>query len=97
MQKKPLDTDHCSFCGRSSTEAGLLITGLYASICEDCLTDASVVLEEMYGTTEKHNTAESKTTRCSMTPAQIHEYLNQYVIGQEQAKKIIGCCRVQSL
>ncbi len=90
MQKKPLDTDHCSFCGRSSTEAGLLITGLYASICEDCLTDASVVLEEMYGTTEKHNTAESKTTRCSMTPAQIHEYLNQYVIGQEQAKKSLA-------
>lgn len=90
MQEKPLDKDHCSFCGRSSTEAGLLITGLHASICEDCLTDASVVLEEMYGTTEKHNTAESKTTRCSMTPAQIHEYLNQYVIGQEQAKKSLA-------
>ena len=51
MQKKPLDTDHCSFCGRSSTEAGLLITGLHASICEDCLTDACGI-EEMYGTTE---------------------------------------------
>ncbi|HPX79330.1 MAG TPA: ClpX C4-type zinc finger protein, partial [Bacteroidales bacterium] len=89
MQKKPLDTDHCSFCGRSSTEAGLLITGLYASICEDCLTDASVVLEEMYGTTEKNEHVvrsetreEYKATRSAMTPAQIHEYLNQYVIGQ---------------
>lgn len=97
MQKKPLDTDHCSFCGRSSTEAGLLITGLYASICEDCLTDASVVLEEMYGTTEKNEHVvrsetreEYKATRSAMTPAQIHEYLNQYVIGQEQAKKSLA-------
>ena len=97
MQKKPLDTDHCSFCGRSSTEAGLLITGLHASICEDCLTDASVVLEEMYGTTEKNEHVvrsetreEYKATRSAMTPAQIHEYLNQYVIGQEQAKKSLA-------
>ncbi|NLA15396.1 MAG: ATP-dependent Clp protease ATP-binding subunit ClpX [Bacteroidales bacterium] len=97
MQKKPLDTDHCSFCGRSSKEIGMLITGLHASICEECLTDASVVLEEMYGTAKKYRGAgrsnvseEHEHYDLSMTPAQIHEHLNQYVIGQEQAKKFLS-------
>ena len=91
MQKKPLDTDRCSFCGRSNEETGMLITGLHASICEDCLEDASAVLDEMYGIpgrTGKGSGTEQDAgyAAWSMTPEQIHAYLDQYVIGQEQAK-----------
>ena len=82
MQKKPLDTDRCSFCGKSSKETGLLITGLHASICENCLRDASAVLEEMYF----YQPEESRLK----TPREIHEFLDQYVIGQEEAKKFLS-------
>ncbi|MFY9116048.1 MAG: ATP-dependent Clp protease ATP-binding subunit ClpX [Bacteroidales bacterium] len=95
MQKKPLDTDRCSFCGRSNEETGMLITGLHASICEDCLEDASAVLDEMYGIpgrTGKGSGTEQDAgyAAWSMTPEQIHAYLDQYVIGQEQAKKFLS-------
>ena len=92
MQKKPLDTDRCSFCGKSSKETGLLITGLHASICENCLRDANTVLGEMYGKTgrdeepARYQTQESRLK----TPREIHEFLDQYVIGQEEAKKFLS-------
>ncbi len=92
MQKKPLDTDHCSFCGKSNKETGLLITGLHASICENCLRDASVVLDEMYGNTvhdEEPARYQYEESRLK-TPREIHEFLDQYVIGQEEAKKFLS-------
>ncbi len=92
MQKKPLDTDRCSFCGKSSKETGLLITGLHASICENCLRDASAVLEEMYGSPEHHDDPDFYQPEESRlkTPREIHEFLDQYVIGQEEAKKFLS-------
>jgi ATP-dependent Clp protease ATP-binding subunit ClpX len=92
MQKKPLDTDRCSFCGKSSKETGLLITGLHASICENCLRDANTVLEEMYGKTlhdEEPVHYQQQESRLK-TPREIHEFLDQYVIGQEEAKKFLS-------
>jgi ATP-dependent Clp protease ATP-binding subunit ClpX len=96
MQKKPLDTDRCSFCGKSSKETGLLITGLHASICENCLRDASAVLEEMYGTTvhdedqAHYETNNQQQASPLKTPREIHGFLDQYVIGQEEAKKFLS-------
>ncbi|MFA5301399.1 MAG: ATP-dependent Clp protease ATP-binding subunit ClpX [Bacteroidales bacterium] len=92
MQKKPLDTDRCSFCGKSSKETGLLITGLHASICENCLRDANTVLGEMYGKTgrdEEPARYQPQESRLK-TPREIHEFLDQYVIGQEEAKKFLS-------
>ena len=90
MQRKPLDTDHCSFCGKSSKETGMLIAGLYASICEDCLQDASLVLEEMYGHKVRGSASESVFNDKLMTPREIRSFLDQYVIGQDQAKKFLS-------
>ena len=92
MLKKPLDTDHCSFCGKSSKETGLLITGLHASICENCLRDANLVLEEMYGDTvhDEEPTLYQHAESPLKTPREIHEFLDQYVIGQEEAKKFLS-------
>jgi len=96
MQKKPLDTDRCSFCGRSSKETGVLITGLHASICENCLKDANAVLGEMYGN-PFHDEAQAiygnhpKQVESPLkTPREIHAFLDQYVIGQEEAKKFLS-------
>ncbi|HOG25625.1 MAG TPA: ATP-dependent Clp protease ATP-binding subunit ClpX [Bacteroidales bacterium] len=87
MQKKPLDSDHCSFCGKSSKETGVLITGIQASICEDCLHDASLVLEEMYGNKAKTPVAKGPSPSGKlMTPKEIRSFLDEYVIGQDQAK-----------
>lgn len=95
MQKNPRDTDRCSFCGRSSEETGMLITGLHAAICEDCLTDASAVVEEMYGKPGKLGSRSGldemyDDSAWSMTPEEIHAYLDLYVMGQEQAKKFLS-------
>lgn len=91
MQKKPLDIDHCSFCGKSSKETGMLISGLHASICEDCLHDATLVLEEMYGHKVRESVSPDPVPNGKlMTPKEISNFLNQYVIGQDQAKKFLS-------
>jgi len=94
MQKKPLDTDRCSFCGRSSKETGVLITGLHASICENCLKDANAVLGEMYGIHHEEQAVYGNHTKQVesplKTPREIHAFLDQYVIGQEEAKKFLS-------
>ena len=91
MQKKPLDTDHCSFCGKSSKETGVLITGIQASICEDCLHDAAQVLDEMYGNKPETPAAKDPAPNGRlMTPKEIRSSLDEYVIGQDQAKKFLS-------
>ena len=91
MQKKPLDTDHCSFCGKSSIETGVLITGIQASICEDCLHDAAQVLDEMYGNKPETPAAKDPAPNGRlMTPKEIRSFLDEYVIGQDQAKKFLS-------
>lgn len=57
---KETDNNRCSFCGRSSEKAGLLIAGLNASICEDCIEDAMAVLDEMYGRPGKNESRGSR-------------------------------------
>lgn len=97
MPKKKNDEQFCSFCGKSSQEAGLLITGFNAAICEDCLQSALEVLEETYGPEYArakragHPVAAGKTAPAlQYTPKEICQFLDQYVIGQEQAKKILS-------
>ncbi len=87
---KETDNNRCSFCGRSSEKAGLLIAGLNASICEDCIEDAMAVLDEMYGRPGKKTKAEAPIKEILLTPAEICAFLDQYVIGQEQAKKYLS-------
>ncbi|MBQ3742153.1 MAG: ATP-dependent Clp protease ATP-binding subunit ClpX [Prevotella sp.] len=81
----------CSFCGRSEKDVRLLITGLNGFICEDCAQQAYNIVKES-GLYE--SSAQSSQFDVSLTevpkPKQIKEYLDQYVIGQEQAKRYLS-------
>ena len=80
------DTNQCSFCGRPSTEAGLLVSGLDAQICATCIEQAHHILEE-------ESDDDEVTALGSMDlpkPAEIRARLDEYVIGQDDAKKILS-------
>lgn len=76
----------CSFCGRSQSEVKKLIAGSSAYICNECVELCNEILEEEY---ERINLAEEGYTKLPK-PAEIKAYLDQYVIGQERAKKILS-------
>lgn len=93
----------CSFCGRDKAEALVLIAGLDAHICEICVEQAQeIVNEEIYGGHPPAENAEpgapreapKKKTKLvlpkGLTPRNIKEHLDKYVIGQDDAKKIIS-------
>jgi ATP-dependent Clp protease ATP-binding subunit ClpX len=79
------DTNQCSFCGRPSTDAGLLVSGLDAQICSNCIEQAHVILKEE---------ADDKSGPLGFLdlpkPAEIRARLDEYVIGQDDAKKILS-------
>ena len=79
----------CSFCGRSDREVSLLITGISGYICADCAQQAyKIVLEQ-----QKQNGTQSKKTgkaKPTPKPKEIKDYLDQYVIGQDEAKRYLS-------
>lgn len=82
----------CSFCGRDKKEALILIAGIEGHICELCVEQAyEIVRQELYGQDEKNKKKEdSFEIPKHLTPQQIKKYLDQYVIGQNEAKKCIS-------
>ena len=80
----------CNFCGRSEREVKLLITGVNGCICEDCAVQAyQVATANGYGPDAKR--AEKKYSKKSVPkPKEIKDYLDQYVIGQEEAKRFLS-------
>ncbi len=76
----------CSFCGRTQSEVKKLIAGSSAYICNECVELCNEILEEEY---ERINLSEEGLTKLPK-PAEIKAYLDQYVIGQERAKKILS-------
>jgi len=76
----------CSFCGRPREEVGMLIAGVSGHICESCVTQAhTIVAEEEDG---KESSEELELT--VLKPAEIKSKLDEYVIGQEDAKKVLS-------
>jgi ATP-dependent Clp protease ATP-binding subunit ClpX len=76
----------CSFCGRSRNEVGVLIAGVTGHICESCVQQAhSIIKEEDLVTNQA---AESKTEL--IKPAEIKAKLDDYVIGQDDAKRVLS-------
>ncbi len=78
--------DKCSFCGRTKKEANILIAGLEGHICDHCIEQAYGIMNEELGI--KKNVAFD--TINLLKPAEIKNFLDQYVIGQDMAKKIIS-------
>jgi ATP-dependent Clp protease ATP-binding subunit ClpX len=79
----------CSFCGRPKSETDILITGMDAYICGDCITQAEkIIKEETQLKTGK--SSKKDTVKEYPKPATIKMFLDQYVIGQEKAKKVLS-------
>ena len=80
----------CSFCGRSEREVKLLITGLNGCICEDCVVQAyQVATANGYGPDVK-SPEPQYNKKALPKPKEIKDYLDQYVIGQDEAKRFLS-------
>ena len=81
----------CSFCGRSEKEVRLLITGLSGFICEDCAEQAyHIVQENMPHGKRKEKEEEKFKLKKIPKPKEIKAYLDDYVIGQDEAKRYLA-------
>lgn len=78
--------DKCSFCGRTKKEANILIAGLEGHICDHCIEQAHSIMNEELG--NKKNPAFDSINL--LKPTEIKKFLDQYVIGQDMAKKILS-------
>ena len=80
----------CCFCGRNEREVKLLITGINGYICEDCAEQAYRIVQENLKD-HKKDPEESKFTMQKVPkPKEIKAYLDQYVIGQDEAKRYLS-------
>ncbi|MCE2996462.1 MAG: ATP-dependent Clp protease ATP-binding subunit ClpX [Cyclobacteriaceae bacterium] len=77
----------CSFCGRNKKDVDLMISGIHAHICDKCVTQASQILQE-----EKKNKVETGTLPNFklIKPREIKKFLDEYVIGQDEAKRVMS-------
>ena len=86
MAKK--QESRCSFCGRAESECGILLTGLHGMICEQCSKQANEIFkEQLKGRQHRANAEELKDIP---KPQEIKSYLDQYVIGQNTAKRCLA-------
>jgi ATP-dependent Clp protease ATP-binding subunit ClpX len=85
MAKNPL---HCSFCGRSRDEVKILIAGQEGHICENCVEHAREIIEQELMIREEKTQASFKLT--VKKPIDIKKFLDEYVIGQDEAKKVLA-------
>ena len=85
----PKKTEVCSFCGREAAETRLLIQGIDGQICEKCTEQAYAILQEQNAKEARSNVLDS-TGRSLKKPAEIKAFLDQYVIGQDEAKRTLA-------
>ncbi len=78
--------EHCYFCGRPKAETELLVSGMEAKICNYCIEQAKTILAEELNAKVK----ELKIDHTLLKPIEIKTFLDQYVIGQEDAKKVLS-------
>lgn len=77
--------DCCNFCGRSRSDVSLLISGLNGFICNDCVEQAKIILDEAI---HNNKAADDSMNLAKLPkPQEIKEFLDGYVIGQDAAKK----------
>jgi ATP-dependent Clp protease ATP-binding subunit ClpX len=82
---------HCSFCGRSRDEVKILIAGQEGHICENCIEHAQeIITQELNIRHETSGSASSNFKLSVRKPAEIKSFLDEYVIGQDEAKKILA-------
>lgn len=85
----------CSFCGRSENEVPMLLTGVNGYICSDCVQNAYKMLEEflpeeVLGNTKQKGQTKKINLKDVPKPKDIKDYLDQYIIGQDDAKRFMS-------
>ena len=80
-----MNPNQCSFCGRKKNEVQILISGQNGFICENCIEQAHAIVKDS-ATTNSENTMASSLEELKK-PREIKAFLDEYVIGQDQAKK----------
>ncbi|MEL7145878.1 MAG: ATP-dependent Clp protease ATP-binding subunit ClpX [Bacteroidota bacterium] len=76
----------CSFCGRNKKDVDLMISGIHAHICDRCITQAQQILNEELKTKSKGDAPKFTLIK----PAEMKSHLDEFVIGQDEAKKFIS-------
>ena len=76
----------CSFCGRTKKDTDVLIAGITGHICNHCVTQAQTIVKDEIGS----KNASSFNSMQLLRPAEIKKHLDEYVIGQDEAKKVLA-------
>lgn len=84
MEKKDIK---CSFCGRSKSEVNVLIAGITGHICDNCVSQAQNIIKEEFALKTNKQIESSLVLQ---KPKEIKEYIDQFVIGQDEAKKVLS-------
>lgn len=82
----PKEKKKCAFCGRERGDVDLLITGMDAHICDRCVEQARKIIDEEKAQEDRKNIPSFHLFK----PSEIKQHLDQYVIGQEDAKKVLS-------
>lgn len=88
MAKKANSSNHCSFCGRSENEVNILISGLSGYICDMCVEQAHEIVNDTFKNSGQSDPDISLSSLPK--PKHIKEFLDQYVIGQDNAKRFLS-------
>jgi ATP-dependent Clp protease ATP-binding subunit ClpX len=81
---------HCSFCGRSRDEVKILIAGQEGHICENCVEHAQEIIDQELNLRPDGTAGGSNFKLTVRKPAEIKKFLDEYVIGQDDAKKVLS-------
>ena len=82
---------NCSFCGRSRDEVKILIAGQDGHICENCVEHAREIIDQELTTKQETPTPQGTAFKLKVRkPKEIKEFLDEYVIGQDEAKKVLS-------
>lgn len=76
---------HCSFCGRDKKDTNVLIAGITGHICDNCIAQAGTIVKE-----ELNDSNANDLNFTLLKPKEIKKHLDEYVIGQEDAKKVLS-------
>jgi ATP-dependent Clp protease ATP-binding subunit ClpX len=87
MAKSKNNNVTCSFCGRDKKDVNVLIAGITGHICDSCINQAENIIKEEFGSS---NQKEIESSLKLLKPREIINHLNEYVIGQDDAKKILS-------
>src|SRR3982751_3905384 len=81
---------HCSFCGRSRDEVKILIAGQEGHICENCVEHAREIIDQELMVRDDKSSGGSSFKLTVKKPIEVKKFLDEYIIGQDEAKKVLS-------